>query len=104
MSRHAAPSVCHTKAPSFGNGAVGTRGACLAGMRTTFSGCLVVGVAALTAAACSATAQPAPPVTPPFSPPATAHELVLDATSCWLGGLWSDALAEAGDERYRGID
>jgi hypothetical protein len=30
--------------------------------------------------------------------------LVLEATSCWMGGLWSDALGEVGDRRTAGID
>jgi hypothetical protein len=32
-----------------------------------------------------------------------AHALVIQAASCWLGGLWSDALGEVGDARDAGI-
>lgn len=41
----------------------------------------------------------------PGPSPATghAHELVIDAAACWLGGLWSDALGEHGDARAVGI-
>lgn len=31
------------------------------------------------------------------------HEIVIQATSCWLGGLWSDAVGEKGDARDAGI-
>jgi hypothetical protein len=31
------------------------------------------------------------------------HALVIAATSCWLGGLWSDAVGEKGDARDAGI-
>jgi hypothetical protein len=42
---------------------------------------------------------------PPAEPPATgdAHALVLQAASCWLGGLWSDALGEVDAARDAGI-
>src|ERR1700730_3828987 len=35
----------------------------------------------------------------PAEPPATgaAHALVIQTASCWLGGLWSDAIGEQGD-------
>lgn len=37
-------------------------------------------------------------------PPAErAHAIVIQATSCWLGGLWSDAVGEAGAARDAGI-
>jgi hypothetical protein len=32
-----------------------------------------------------------------------AHALVIRAASCWLGGLWSDALGESEEARYVGI-
>lgn len=35
---------------------------------------------------------------------ADAHGLVMEATACWMGGLWSDALGESGFERYAGIE
>jgi hypothetical protein len=37
--------------------------------------------------------------------PATgrAYNVILQATSCWLGGLWSDAVGEKGDARGAGI-
>ena len=43
--------------------------------------------------------------TPPAEPPATgrAHALVVQATSCWLGGLWSDAISEDEGARAAGI-
>jgi len=31
------------------------------------------------------------------------YALVIEATSCWMGGLWSDALGESGDARTAGI-
>ena len=37
-------------------------------------------------------------------PKANAHELVLEAASCWMGGLWSDAVGEKGNERTTGIE
>jgi len=35
---------------------------------------------------------------------APGYALVLQAASCWMGGLWSDALGESGDARQAGID
>ena len=84
----------------------------------------LVSIAALALSACGGEAPPPaeppppppPPVTasvapePPLPPPPAAktqeeaHRLVVLAASCWLGGLWSDALGEqdaakaAGDE------
>jgi hypothetical protein len=38
-------------------------------------------------------------------PPSTgAYAYVIQAASCWTGGLWSDALGETGVERQDGID
>jgi hypothetical protein len=57
---------------------------------------------ALSLAACSgapprrATAEPARST--------DAHALVMTATSCWMGGLWSDALGEMGAARDAGIE
>jgi hypothetical protein len=34
----------------------------------------------------------------------TAHDLVVEAASCWLGGLWSDSLGESGPARDGGIE
>lgn len=60
-------------------------------------------------AVCAACAQGKPPDSPlPASATpgvkASAHGLVTEATSCWMGGLWSDALGESGRERYAGIE
>jgi hypothetical protein len=38
------------------------------------------------------------------SPKASGYDLVMQATSCWMGGLWSDAVGESGSERYAGIE
>jgi hypothetical protein len=35
---------------------------------------------------------------------APGYGLVIQATSCWMGGLWSDALGETDDTRTSGID
>jgi hypothetical protein len=32
------------------------------------------------------------------------YAIVMHATACWMGGLWSDALGETGDARLRGIE
>jgi hypothetical protein len=69
------------------------------GLQAILSAALVVGVTACSAA-------------PPYSsgaaaePPRStdAHALVMAATSCWMGGLWSDALGETGAARNAGIE
>jgi hypothetical protein len=33
-----------------------------------------------------------------------AYDLMIQATSCWQGGLWSDALGEKGEDRIAGIN
>jgi hypothetical protein len=48
------------------------------------------------------TQVPAPAVDPDAR--GTGHDLVMLATSCWMGGIWSDALGESGNDRYAGID
>jgi hypothetical protein len=32
------------------------------------------------------------------------YAIVMHATSCWMGGLWSDALGERGEDRLNGIE
>jgi hypothetical protein len=32
------------------------------------------------------------------------YAMVMHATSCWMGGLWSDALGERGQDRMNGIE
>ena len=58
--------------------------------------------------ACAAATPVATPATgSTASPPdvrAPGHALVIEATSCWMGGLWSDALGEKDLDRYAGID
>jgi hypothetical protein len=64
----------------------------------------MAGLVAIAAAAC-ATSTPARSPDQGASPGVLdAHELVMRATSCWMGGLWSDALGESGDARYAGIE
>jgi hypothetical protein len=62
-------------------------------------------LAALVAAA-PACAQRAPTHTPTHGDVAApdAHDLVMEAAACWMGGLWSDALGESGFERYAAIE
>lgn len=57
----------------------------------------------LLAAGCSA-AKPQPASTAQVHAKSSAYSLVMQATSCWMGGLWSDALGESNDERYAGIN
>jgi hypothetical protein len=59
-----------------------------------FTGLLLTG--------CSA-AAPLPPAADPPASPGRAHDLVMHATSCWMGGLWSDALGEKDEARLAGI-
>ncbi|HZU82582.1 MAG TPA: hypothetical protein VE987_06685, partial [Polyangiaceae bacterium] len=40
----------------------------------------------------------------PAASAASGHDLVVQATSCWMGGLWSDALGETGADRLAGIE
>ncbi|MBX3206210.1 MAG: hypothetical protein KF764_14155 [Labilithrix sp.] len=73
----------------------------------------VLGVALLVGACADRSRPPSPPTSRatttsasmPVDPAATgrAHALVIQATSCWLGGLWSDALGEREDARTAGI-
>jgi hypothetical protein len=54
-------------------------------------------------------ASGAPPPTAPSAHTGPAevgsgHDIVMQATSCWMGGLWSDALGERGDERFARIE
>jgi hypothetical protein len=60
-------------------------------------------VTGLLLAGCSSASPPAATSAPP-SPNGSAHDLVTLATSCWMGGLWSDALGEKGDARSPGIE
>jgi hypothetical protein len=32
------------------------------------------------------------------------YAIVMHATSCWMGGLWSDAVGERGEDRMKGIE
>ncbi len=57
---------------------------------------------AVTAMACSGSRRPAATTT--AAPGASAHDVVIEATSCWMGGLWSDALDEEGAARDAGIN
>jgi hypothetical protein len=57
--------------------------------------------------ACSKAKPPASPAEAAHGPAvakARGYDLVMQATSCWMGGLWSDALGEAGKDRPAGID
>jgi hypothetical protein len=42
--------------------------------------------------------------TPARGPKAPGYALVIKATSCWMGGLWSDALGETDNARIAGIE
>lgn len=68
---------------------------------------MVRGAAAFVAvAACTHTIPPAASTATRAVRPAVhgrGYELVMQATSCWMGGLWSDALGEKGQERFDGI-
>jgi hypothetical protein len=44
------------------------------------------------------------PIAPEHQAKAPGHALVILATSCWMGGLWSDALGETDEARMAGID
>ncbi len=44
------------------------------------------------------------PIAPQAEARAPGHALVTQATSCWMGGLWSDALGETDEARTAGID
>lgn len=59
-------------------------------------------VTGLLLAGCSS--SPPPAATAPASARGSAHDLVTQATSCWLGGLWSDALGEKDAARIAGIE
>jgi hypothetical protein len=73
-------------------------------MRGIQLGQFVIGstVLALSVAACSYGPAPRTAAEPPRS--ADAHALVVAAASCWMGGLWSDALGETGVDRIAGIE
>ena len=70
--------------------------------------CVALSSVVLGLAGCRSTKAPAPAATV-VTPQAQAetrgeaHRLVIAAASCWLGGLWSDALGERLDARSRGI-
>jgi hypothetical protein len=51
-----------------------------------------------------ATVAPEPPPPPPAKTQEEAHKLVVMAASCWLGGLWADALGEQDAAKEQGID
>jgi hypothetical protein len=64
---------------------------------------------ALVLAGCATAGSPAPPgpsaTSAVMAAPArdVAYGLVMQATSCWMGGLWSDALGEKDEDRSAGI-
>jgi hypothetical protein len=67
-------------------------------------GLLAIPTTAVAVALAACSSAPAPHAA--SEPPRTtdAHALVMAATSCWMGGLWSDALGETGGDRYAGIE
>jgi hypothetical protein len=70
--------------------------------------CVALSSVVLGLAGCGSTKAPAPAATvvTPQAPVQTrgeAHRLVIATASCWLGGLWSDALGERLEARSRGI-
>jgi hypothetical protein len=70
-------------------------------MRTALAPVLAIAVVAF--AGCSAASSP-PEVEHAARPPDSGHDLVMKATSCWMGGLWGDALGETDDVRRAGIE
>jgi hypothetical protein len=64
----------------------------------------VLAVLAMATGACGSTPAARSPAQASTPAVHDAHELVILATSCWMGGLWSDALGESGDARYAGIE
>ncbi len=60
--------------------------------------------AAAALCACSAASPPPPRLGATSAQGGGAHDLVLQAASCWTDGLWSDALGETGDARLGGIE
>jgi hypothetical protein len=73
-------------------------------MRRIKLGLHVAGSTALAVAlaACSSVLPPPAAGEPPRS--TDAHALVMAATACWMGGLWSDSLGETGGDRDAGIE
>jgi hypothetical protein len=70
-----------------------------------------VGLLLASASACASRPPPVPPtvtltsgesVTP--APGGRGRAIVVQAASCWLDGLWADALGEKGPDRERGIE
>jgi hypothetical protein len=52
----------------------------------------------------AASAAPAPVASQPAQTQEEAHKLVVQAASCWFGGLWSDALGEQDQAKQAGIE
>lgn len=46
---------------------------------------------------------PSPAAAPARSTERPGYEIVMQATACWTGGLWGDAIGETGSERIDGI-
>src|SRR5579859_1705515 len=74
-------------------------------LRCTSLAFVVLGAAAapLPLAGCADRSAP-PPVARPTAVPTSGHDLVMQATRCWMGGLYSSALGETGKARQQGID